>query len=152
MIDKNLLTGFVESNLEGTRYFPVDITVTPDNIIRVEIASPEGVDLDECIALSRAIEAEFPRDDEDYELEVGSAGLTSPFKVLRQYTMNIGQRVELLTADGKKLKGSLTAADEEGFTVEIPVKVKKEGEKRPVTENVAHRFAFGEVKWTRLDF
>ena len=74
MIDKTLLLQAVEEELSQTDGFLVSLTVTPDNRIAVEIDSPTGLDLDECVRLTRAIEARFDRDAEDYELEVGSAG------------------------------------------------------------------------------
>ena len=70
----------------------------------VEIDSDTSVDIDECIRLNRLVESEFDRDEEDYELEIGSAGLTSPLRVERQYHKNEGNEVEVLTADGRKLK------------------------------------------------
>ncbi len=90
MIDKQLLTQTIEEAIAGTSLFLVDVKVTPDNNITVEVDSREGVDIDECVNLTRAIEARFDRDVEDYELEVGSAGLTSPFKVKAQYEKNTG--------------------------------------------------------------
>ena len=134
MIDKQALTDFIKMRIVDTDYFLVDVRVSSDNDIVVEVDSPEGVDIDFCIALNNAILEAFDRDKEDYSLEVGSAGLTAPFKVLGQYRKNIGQEVEVLTADGKKLRGVLDEADEEGFTIGIPEKVKKEGMKRPVIE------------------
>ena len=100
MIDKNQLTLTVEEALRDTDLFLVDVSVTPDNRITVEIDSPEGVDIDTCVALSRKIEAAFDREAEDYELEVGSAGLTSPLKVKGQYDKNIGHEVEVMLREG----------------------------------------------------
>ncbi|MDE5857439.1 MAG: ribosome assembly cofactor RimP, partial [Muribaculaceae bacterium] len=90
MIDKDKLRLTVEKAIEGTDIFLVDLKVSPDNNIVVEIDSKNGLDIDTCADLTRKIEAEFDRDAEDYELEVGSAGLTSPFKVKAQYEKNIG--------------------------------------------------------------
>lgn len=149
MIDKNAIETFVAQRLEGTDYFPVSVTVSAANEIKVEIDSMESVDIDFCVALSREIEEAFPRDDEDYELEVGSAGLTSPFKVARQYEKNIGNEVETLTRDGKKLRGVLISADNSGFQLEVAEKVKKEGEKRPVTELRTIHFNYDDVKYTK---
>ena len=84
MIQKDIITNLVISKLSDTRYFLVDVTVSADNVIKVEIDAEEGVDIDFCVELNRFIEANFDREVEDYELEVGSAGLTSPFKVKRQ--------------------------------------------------------------------
>lgn len=138
MIDKNLLRLAVEEELSDTDGFLVSLSITPDNRIVIEIDSPTGVDLDECVRLTRAIEARFDRDEEDYELEVGSAGLTAPFTVRGQYEKNVGNDVTLLTRDGRKLHGVLTAVgDGEGmdfpFTITVTEKVKEPGQKRPVT-------------------
>lgn len=146
MIDKTALTQFVERQLEGTEIFLVDIEVSANNEIKVEVDSPDSLDIDFCIDLTRKIEAEFDRDKEDYELEVGSAGLTSPFKVPAQYRKNIGNPVEVLTVDGRKLKGILTDADNDGCEVEIEEKVKHEGAKRPVIETSHIRLSYPEIK------
>lgn len=149
MIDKKALATFIEKKLEGTALFLVDVEVSPANEIRVEIDSDTGVDIDGCVGLTRDIEEEFDRDAEDYALEVGSAGLTSPFKVKRQYEKNIGREVEVLSAGGKKYKGLLRQAGPEGFTVVCEEKVKPEGAKRPVMEMVEHTFGYGDVKYTK---
>ena len=136
MIDKTLLKAAIEEELANTDGFLVSLTTTPDNRITVEIDSPTGVDIDECVRLTRAIEARFDREVEDYELEVGSAGLTAPFKVRGQYEKNVGRDVVILTTDGRKLHGRLVALGEEmdfPFTVAVEEKVKEPGKKRPVT-------------------
>ena len=107
MIDKQLLTQEIEKDLEDTDLFLVDLSVSPDNRIVVEIDSRRGVDIEDCTRLTQQIESAFDRDVEDYELEVGSAGLTSPFKVKGQYEKNIGNEIEVLTRDGRKLTGTL---------------------------------------------
>ena len=77
--------------------------------------------------LSRFIESRLSREEEDYELEVGSAGIGQPFKVLQQYVNHVGSEVDVLTADGRKLHGVLTAAGPEDFEVTMKVKKKLEG-------------------------
>ena len=149
MIDKTALTQFIEDRLKDTDLYLVEVAITPANEIRVEIDSDTSVDIDECVALTRAIEEAFDRDVEDYELEVGSAGLTSPFKVVRQYEKNIGNEVEVLGCDGKKYKGMLREAGPESFTIISEEKIKAEGAKRPVLENVSRTFSYGDVKYTK---
>ncbi|MCX4263119.1 MAG: ribosome assembly cofactor RimP [Muribaculaceae bacterium] len=158
MIDKDLLTGTVNDAIAGTDLFVVDIRISPDNVITVEVDSPTAVDIDECAAITRKIEEKFDRDTEDYELEVGSAGITSDFKIRAQYTKNIGNDVEVLTRDGRKLHGVLTAvapgepSDHSiGFTVEIPVKVKEPGAKKPVIRQEALQFTSDDCKYVRYD-
>lgn len=149
MIDKNVVTRIVEEWLEGKDYFLVDVTVTPDDKIVVEIDHAEGVWIDDCVDLSRYIESKLNREEEDYELEVGSAGIGQPFKVLQQYIIHIGKEVEVLGKDGKNWTGVLTDANEENFTITVQVKVKPEGAKRPklVEQNVT--FVYDEIKYTK---
>ncbi|MBD5234663.1 MAG: ribosome assembly cofactor RimP [Bacteroidales bacterium] len=158
MIDKELLKKTVAEALGDTDLFVVDITVSPANDIVVELDSPTSVDIDECAAITRRIEEVFDRDVEDYSLEVGSAGITADFKVRAQYTKNLGKDVELLTRDGRKLRGVLTevaegdpADTQVAFTVEVPVKVKEPGAKRPVTRQEALALTSDECKYVRYD-
>ena len=75
--------------------------------------------------------------------------MTDPFKVLKQYEKNLGGEVEVLTIDGRKLHGTLTAVDTEQFTITIPTKVKVEGKKRPEVQDVEHTFKYDEIKYTK---
>ena len=149
MIDKNVVTRIVEEWLEGKDYFLVDVTVTPDDKIVVEIDHAEGVWIDDCVDLSRYIESRLNREVEDYELEVGSAGIGQPFKVLQQYIIHIGKEVEVQDKDGKKWTGVLVDANESNFTITVQTKVKPEGAKRPklVEQNVT--FTYDEIKYTK---
>jgi len=149
MIDRNIVSGIVNEWLEDKEYFLVDVAISPDNKIVVEIDHAEGVWIDDCVELSRFIESKLDREQEDFELEVGSAGIGQPFKVLQQYLIHIGQEVEVLTKEGKKLEGVLKDANEENMTVTILKKVKPEGAKRPklVEEDVTFRYE--EIKYTK---
>lgn len=149
MIEKSELTKVIETALEGSELFLVDVAVSRDNNIVVEIDSMDCVSIDDCAKLTKAIESHFDRDVEDYELEVGSAGLTSPFKVKRQYEKYIDEEVEILTKDGRKLKGTLKDATDDNFTVSITKKVKPEGAKRPVEVTKDETFNYDEIKYTK---
>ena len=105
MIEKKTVSQIVEEWLEGKDYFLVEVTVSPDDKIVVEIDHAEGVWIEDCVELSRFIESKLNREEEDYELEVGSAGIGQPFKVLQQYYNHVGSDVEVLTKDGRKLTG-----------------------------------------------
>jgi len=149
MIEKNLVKSYVEEWLEGKEYFLTDITISPDNRIVVEIDHKEGVWIEDCVELSRHIEAHLDRDAEDFELEVGSAGIGQPFKVLRQYEIHVGEQVEVLALDGKKIVGTLKEVDAEKFVVTVQEKIKEEGAKRPKLVDVDKTFAYTDVKWTK---
>ena len=149
MIEKKTVCQIVEEWLEGKDYFLVEVTVSPDDKIVVEIDHAEGVWIEDCVELSRYIESKLNREEEDYELEVGSAGIGQPFKVLQQYYIHIGQEVEVMTKGGQKLTGVLKHADEEKFTVSVQKKVKMEGDKRPKLVEVDETFTYEQIKYTK---
>ncbi len=148
MIDKTELTRVIEEAIAGTDLFVVNVSVSHDNVIAVDLDSMSSVDIDQCVMVNDAVLAAFDRDVEDYELTVGSYGLTSPLLVRRQYDKNIGQEVEVLTRDGRKLKGTLTAADDAAFTIEVMTRVKREGKKRPEVVAVPERIDYDNAKQT----
>lgn len=149
MIERQALVEVVEACL-GDDLFLVDVAISADNHIVVEIDSHEGsVSIDHCVAITRAVEQAFDRDKEDYELEVGSAGLTSPFKVKAQYEKNIGNDVEVLTTQGVKLKGVLSEVGDDTFTIKVAKKVKPEGAKRPVIVEEDMTIKYSETKYTK---
>lgn len=149
MIDKKLVESVVNEWLADKDYFLVDVSVSADDCIVVTIDHAEGVWIEDCAELSRFIEARLDRDSEDYELEVGSAGLGQPFRVRRQYEIHVGEPVETQTRDGHKYQGILTEVADDGFTLEVETKVKPEGAKRPRKELVAMHFGFDEVAYTK---
>ncbi len=149
MIDKQQITDIANKYLDGTSMFLIDVTVRPGNIIVVEIDSEDAVSIEDCIRLSKNIESHFDRDVEDFELEVGSAGITSPFKIPRQYRKNIGNEVEVLTKSGQKLSGVLKESDDNGFTITVTKMVKPEGGKRKIAVEEDLSFIYSEVKYTK---
>ncbi|MCI6551326.1 MAG: ribosome assembly cofactor RimP [Prevotella sp.] len=149
MIDKNVVKNIVEDWLKDKEYFLVDIEISQEDKIVVEIDHADGVWIEDCADLSKHIEDRLDREDEDYELEVGSAGLGQPFKVFQQYVNNIGHEVEVMDADGKKFKGILKQVDGDDFTVTVTERVREEGKKRPVKKDVDHLFHIDQVKYTK---
>ncbi|MBZ4652669.1 MAG: hypothetical protein JG761_1469 [Proteiniphilum sp.] len=149
MIEKDMLITLVEEYLKDTTNYLVDLTVGADNSIIVEIDNDEGVNIDDCAALSRYLESHLDRDSEDFELTVTSAGLTSPFKTERQYHKYCGKEVEVLTRTGIKHSGILRSADEMGFNLTVSHKVKPEGAKRKQEVEEDLRFSYSDVKYTK---
>lgn len=149
MIDKKALTNIIEAGIKDSDIFLVDVIINTGNAIVVEIDSATGTSIDECIRLTRLVEENFDRDKEDYELEVGSAGLTSPFKIKAQYDKNIGNDVEVLSGDGRKIKGILKEVNDTDFVVTTTKKVKLEGSKRPTEIEEDETFKYSEIKYTK---
>ena len=146
-IDTDKLTQVVEQALQGSDLFLVDVAIDhQEAVVEVTIDGMQGVTLDNCVMVNNAVLAAFDRDKEDFELTVGSYGISEPFKVRQHYDKNLGGEVEVLTTGGEKLKGVLTAAGDEGCTVTVATKMKLEGKKRPEMVDVAHELKYSEIK------
>lgn len=120
MIDKLYVLNVIDQALSGSDKFLVDLKISTDNRINVAIDGDNGITIDDCIALSRAIENSLNRDEEDFELNVASAGLDSPLKLKRQYRKNIGQDLTVTTFDGETVEGKLVDSDDEKITLKLP--------------------------------
>ena len=149
MIDKNVVETIVEEWLQKGDYFLVDISMSPDHRIVVEIDHADGVWIEDCAELSRFVQERLGEELDDYDLEVGSAGLGQPFKVARQYVNHVGKDVEVLTAEGRKVQGVLKDVDGDRFTVTVREKQKVEGKKRPVMADVDYEYDMNNVKYTK---
>ena len=151
MINKEVVKAAVEEWLSQNEYFLVDVEMTPDGRIVIEIDHADGVWIEDCAELSRFLQEKLGEELGDYELEVGSAGIGQPFKVLQQYRNHIGKEVEVLPLDGKKLQGILkeVADDGQSFVVTVKERQKQEGKKRPVIVDVDKTFTMDSVKYTK---
>lgn len=153
-MDTQKIIEIANRHLEGTDLFVVGCTSTPGNEIELTIDGDTSVDIDACVALSRAVEAELDRDEEDFQLTVASAGIGSDLKLPRQYRKLVGSPVEVLLASGVKITARLDEVDDGGITLSYEERQTVEGRKRKQTVTVTRRYAFEEIKYTReyLDF
>jgi len=150
MITKETLKTLTEEWLQGqSGYFLVDIEMSDDDRIVIEVDHADGVWIEDCAALSRFLQEKLGDELGDYELEVGSAGLGQPFKVEQQYVNHVGDDVEVVEADGKKVVGVLKAVDGRSFIVTTQERQIPEGKKRPVKVDVDKTFSMDEVKSTK---
>ena len=149
MINKETIQTLTEEWLKDNDYFLVDINFGADDRIVIEIDHADGVWIEDCAALSRFLQEQLGDELGDYELEVGSAGLGQPFKVAQQYVNHIGDTVEVLELDGKKVQGVLKSVEGTSFTVTVQEKQKQEGKKRPVLVEVDKTYAMDGVKYAK---
>ncbi len=150
MISKDIVRNIVSSVIDGTSIFVVDIRVDGANKIHVEVDKPEGITIEECVNISRAVENGFDREAEDFELEVSSPGLTEPFKVMEQYHKNCGRQVDVVKKDGQKINGLLQQVDDDGVVLEVKAKIKEAGQKRAKTVMQTVVIKFSDIKTTKV--
>ena len=151
MIDKNIIKTAVNEWLAKGDYYLVDLEMTADDRIVIEIDHADGVWIEDCADLSRFLQEKLGEELGDYELEVGSAGIGQPFKVVQQYRNHIGKDVEVLTSDGKKYQGVLkeVSGDDIQFVVTVKEKQQVEGKKRPVLVEVDKSFTIADIKYCK---
>lgn len=119
MITEEQIIDLVHQHIEGSDIFLVEGVVKPGNMIRVHVDRPEGISVGECAGISRFINSQLDREEEDYSLEVSSPGLSTPFKVKQQYEKNIGRTIEVRLEDGERLEGKLDRVDESAITLNV---------------------------------
>jgi len=142
----------IDTFLQGTGYELITLAIHPDNTILVEVDRLEGTDVDFCGELNRMlVEYLDAQGEPDYAIEVGSVSLVAPFKTKMQYEKHLGHDVEVLQADGKKLRGQLVSVDEDTFSVDTEEKVEVEGKKRKQTQVITHTWKYDEVKYCKYD-
>ena len=142
MIDKFKVLDIVKDVLEGSDKYLVNMKITPDNRIFVDLDGDNGINIDDCIEVSRAIENSLNRDEEDFELNVSSAGADSPLKMPRQYRRHVGRELSVEPFEGAKVEGILTEAGDSQFTI------KTKGSKKEPSQELT--FAYEDVKTARV--
>ena len=148
MISEQSILSILEQEKEFEKFFFVSVKVSGDNKITITADTDEGITIDQCGEISSKLEEILDRDQEDFELEVTSPGLTEPFKVPRQYAKNIGRCVEIVLADGKKIEGELLSSNDDGITIKQTITEKVNG-KRTKSE-VTNTINFTAIKTTKL--
>ena len=118
MIAKEEILNACQAKLTENQFI-VDCKVSNDFNIIVYVDDINGITIDACKRISRALEAKLNDMIENFSLEISSPGLTNPFKVLKQYIKNIGNNVEIILKDGQKLEGKLLDANEDKIILEI---------------------------------
>jgi len=101
--------------------FLISIKIKPTNNIKVYLDADNGLPIDTCIKINRAMYKQIEElnwyPDGNFSLEVSSAGVDEPLKMTRQYLKNIGRNVEVILNDETRLEGKLASVDEQRIVV-----------------------------------
>jgi ribosome maturation factor RimP len=118
-MDKVKITNLVDQAIqENSELFLIDLQFLPDNKIYVEIDGDNGVSLNECIRVSRGVENNLDREEEDFSLEVTTPDVAQPIKVNRQYIKNIDRTLTVRLKDNTKIEGILKKVASESIDLE----------------------------------
>jgi ribosome maturation factor RimP len=125
MVTVGEIKKLTEEFLDGSDKFIVEVKVHPGNKISLFIDGDNGVNIGDCQKLSRYIESNLNRENEDFELKVSSSGLDRPLGMFRQYRKNIGKEVEVILADGEKISGTIEKINEGTGEISLILQVHK---------------------------
>jgi len=150
MIKKSNIESLLTPKLLEKGGFLVSLSIDKQNNIIVKVDSIQGFTISDCVDISRAIEGNLDREEEDFSLEVSTPGLNAEFKVWEQYKKNEDRKVEILKTDGEKTKGILQEVGKESFWIQTEKKTKIEGKKKKEVVTEKHEFQFSEIKKARL--
>jgi ribosome maturation factor RimP len=127
---KNLVNSAIEEN---SSLFLIELNFLPDNKILVVVDGDKGISLKECVRISRAVEHNLDREEEDFSLEVTSPDIAQPLIVKRQYKKNINRTLQVKLIDNSKIEGALKNVDENAIDLEWKVREPKPVGKGKVT-------------------
>ena len=130
---------------EKPSLFLVDLTVTETFKVIVTLDGDNGVNLQDCIDISRAIDSNLDREEQDYALEVASAGVSTPLKMVRQYRKNMGRTLKVKTAT-ETIEAKLDAVSEEGITLSWTAREPKKIGKGKETVEHKREIPYTEIK------
>lgn len=135
-----------EALMERPSLFLIDLKITDDNKISVILDGDNGVNLQDCIDVSRVLEHNLDREEVDFALEVASAGATSPLKMPRQYKKNIGRKIKVVKISDEVIEATLIEADENGVTLEWKAREPKKIGKGKETVDKKEVLPFTDIK------
>ena len=138
-----------EAFQEYNSLFLISLNISDQNHILIVIDGDEGVSVDDCIAVSRKIENNLDREEEDFSLEVASSGVSEPLKFPRQYQKNIGRKLEVNTKTDN-FAGNLTDVNEDGIVLSWKAKEPKPIGKGKVTVDKEAKIAFQEIEKAKV--
>ncbi|MDO8929218.1 MAG: ribosome assembly cofactor RimP [Bacteroidota bacterium] len=151
MIDKVKIAELVNEKLADDQFL-VDVTISTSNVIHIMVDSDTGISINQIVEISRHVESNLDREAEDFELSVFSAGLTEPFRLVRQYKKNVDKEIEVLLTNGQKLNGLLIGVEEQAIDLEVTTNEKIEGSKKKELVTKVHHLEYSEIKEAKKIF
>ncbi|WP_375252763.1 ribosome assembly cofactor RimP [Dokdonia donghaensis] len=143
---KEKVTNLLQEALdENPNLFLISLDIQGNNEVKIIIDGDDGVKVEDCIAVSRKVEHNLDREEEDFSLEVMSAGATSPLAIPRQYKKNVGRHLEVKKEDGAKIEGLMTDATDTDVTLTWKTREPKPVGKGKVTVQKTETISYSEI-------
>lgn len=150
LITENIIRALIGAKIEGTDYYILSLDIKPGNAIAVEMESSGPVSIEDCVAISRAIEHNLDREAEDFSLQVSSPGLDKPLRDHRQYIKNVGRSLKVRLAGDEEIEGELRQADDQKITLFTQRKERVEGKKKRILVEEELVLTYPEIKQAKI--
>ncbi|MFT7899151.1 ribosome assembly cofactor RimP [Tenacibaculum ascidiaceicola] len=138
-----------EALQENESLYLIDLQFLADNKIKVIVDGDSGVPLSECIRISRNIEHNLDREEEDFSLEVTTPDIAQPLTVKRQYKKNINRILKVKTAT-EEFEGTLTEVTEDKITLQWKTREPKPIGKGKHTVEKTKTLAYQDIKEAKV--
>lgn len=146
MAFKEKVFSLLEEGLqEKPSIFLIDLTITESYKIIITLDGDKGVQLQDCIDISRNIENNLDREEQDFSLEVASVGVGSPLKIVRQYIKNIGRKLIVKLAT-ETIEAELVEVTDNFITLSWQAREPKKIGKGKETVQKRQEIPFSEIK------
>lgn len=139
-----------EALVENPSLFLIDLTIGGDNSIRVLLDGDQGVTLEACMQVSRKVEHNLDREENDFSIEVSSCGVGSPLTIPRQFKKNVTRKLEVIDSEDKQVQGTLVEATDTSFTLEWKAREPKPIGKGKVTVTKTREFQYGQYNSAKV--
>ena len=139
-----------EALAENPSLFLIDLTIGGDNSIRVLLDGDQGVTLEACMQVSRKVEHNLDREENDFSIEVSSCGVGSPLTIPRQFKKNVTRKLEVTDSQDKQVQGTLVEATDTSFTLQWKAREPKPIGKGKVTVTKTREFQYGQYNSAKV--
>lgn len=139
-----------EALAENETLFLVDISISENNKIKVIVDGDQGISLSECIRISRNVEHNLDREEEDFALEVTSPDISKPIKLQRQYKKNINRILKVITSKEEEFEGTLSSVNDENIVLIWEAREPKPVGKGKITVEKTATIVYNDIKEAKV--
>jgi ribosome maturation factor RimP len=151
MIDSQKVKELVTQAITKEEAFLVDLNISSDDRIKVLVDHLDGISIDQLIRISRFVERSLDEDGDEFQIEVSSPGVGSPFTVKEQYIKSVGRPVKVILNNGLELNGDFTKFENDTVTVSWSEKQPKPVGKGKIKVQKEENVSLEEIKEISLE-
>ena len=150
-MDNGKVRALVDEALEENKsLFLIDLFISAENKIKVTVDGDNGVPLSECIRISRNVEHNLDREEDDFSLEVTTPDISQPLSEKRQYIKNVGRILKVKTTKDEKFEGTLSFASENEIELHWKTREPKPIGKGKVTVEKTATISYKDIKEAKV--